>query len=110
VLFRERIALIRAGAGCVVGTAVVSDCLGPMTARQLAREAGKHRVEARSLRVFASKYHDTFYAWVLTAARELAALRGRSRLTRNLSRQTALNVVETSRLCWRRRHKFNALT
>ncbi len=72
VRFRERIGLIRAGTNAIAGTAVVSDCLGPMTARQLARAQNKHRVDARELRVFAKKYNDRFYAWVLTDARELA--------------------------------------
>jgi hypothetical protein len=72
VRFRERIALIRAGGNCVVGTAVVSDCLGPMTARQLARARDRHGVEPRRLAAFARAYDDQVYAWVLTDARELA--------------------------------------
>jgi hypothetical protein len=49
VRYRERIALIRAGVDCVVGTAVFSDYVRPMNARQLARSRDQHGVEPATL-------------------------------------------------------------
>lgn len=61
--FRERIALIKAGSGSVVGVADIVDCIGPLSVEQRIASTGKHWVPAAqwSDPVF-EKYE---YAWGL---------------------------------------------
>ena len=65
---REKIALIESGSGSVVGRAILSDALGPLTLGELranARHLGCKRSEV------VKPYAKTF-AWVLTRAKRLA--------------------------------------
>jgi hypothetical protein len=66
---RGRIALIRSGSGLIVGTAELTDVIGPLTLDDLKRHRSKHQAPLdlldRGLR-----YRTTF-AWVLNNARPL---------------------------------------
>lgn len=65
---RERIALIEAGAGRVVGTAEVVGCEGPLDAAALVRSRGRHLASPQQVRSLG--YTQTF-AWVLANVRRL---------------------------------------
>jgi hypothetical protein len=65
---RERIALIEAGAGRVVGTAEVVGCEGPLDAAALVRSRGRHLASPQQ--VGSLGYTQTF-AWVLANVRRL---------------------------------------
>jgi hypothetical protein len=65
---RGKIALIRGGSGLVVGTCELVNVIGPLTLRELRRNAGKlarRKSEIRSL-----PYRRT-YAWVVKNSRRL---------------------------------------
>jgi hypothetical protein len=68
---REKIALIRGGSGTLVGTATLTDCLGPFTFDDLAPRRGMHGVAPEQLRGFTEKYRNRAFAWVLEDVRTL---------------------------------------
>lgn len=62
---REKITLIRGGSRTVVGTAVLADCLGPLTFDELPAHRDKHCVPDDRLAEFREKYKDRAFAWVM---------------------------------------------
>lgn len=67
---RGRIALIRKGSGQVVGTARLTDAVGPLTRRDLQANLRKHCVPRSGLPVLLRRYPRP-HAWVLEDARRL---------------------------------------
>ena len=66
---RGPIALILAGSGSVVGVCDIVDVVGPLTVRDLWKQAPKHRIPKSMLRN-GPPYKKTF-AWVIANARRL---------------------------------------
>lgn len=62
---RGHIALIRGGSGLVVGTAILKDCVGPMSRLQLREHLSKHHA---SDEVLSALNYEAPFAWVLEAA------------------------------------------
>jgi len=67
-LARGKIALIRGGSGLVVGTCELTDVVGPLTLRELRRNAGRLAEPKSEIR---SLPYKTTYAWVIKNARKL---------------------------------------
>lgn len=67
---RGRIALVRKGSGLVVGTAELSDSVGPLTRAQMLDNTDRHRVDTD--RILSGAVDKWTYAWVLRDVRPLA--------------------------------------
>jgi len=70
---RGPIALIRGGSGLVVGTARVTDSIGPLSLDELTAHEDKHAVPRGALEGFLKKYKGRAFAWVLEGVRRLDA-------------------------------------
>ena len=67
---RGDIALIQSGSGCIVGTAKLVDCIGPLTDEDFLRHARKVGVTRREVLSWDPIVSDE-YAWVLAHVRRL---------------------------------------
>lgn len=61
---RERIGLIRKGSGQIVGTAILTGVVGPLTEQALRESFEKHRIPLERIESVVGRYA-TPYAWVL---------------------------------------------
>ncbi len=68
---RERIALIRAGSGRIVGTADLVDVVGPLSRDELAASCDKHCVPSDMIDDVTRRYKQRVYAWVMANAQAL---------------------------------------
>ena len=59
---RGRIGLIEAGSGCVVGTACLTDSIGPLSSDEWRANVHRHKVPYRGCEQLSAKWS---YAWVL---------------------------------------------
>jgi hypothetical protein len=80
---RGRIALIEGGSKCIVGTAQVTDCIGPLSLEKLRANIDKHWIPVESLRQLLFR---KTYAVVLADVKAFAVpipvnVRGGSRVT-----------------------------
>lgn len=63
---RGKIDIILSGSGCIIGTADLVDCIGPLTRDDLCDNVKKHRVGYTSIDDIT---YDKVYAWVLENAK-----------------------------------------